>query len=77
MDEQIRELVADVLDLDEDKVTAALSPDDTEYWDSMNHLRLVTALEEEFDIKLTMDEVQSIENVGDIYAVVKRHKGEQ
>ncbi len=77
MDEQIRELVADVLDLDEDKVTAELSPDDTEYWDSMNHLRLVTALEEEFDIKLTMDEVQSIENVGDIYAVVKSHKGEQ
>ncbi len=75
MDEQIKELVADVLDLDEDEITAELSPDDTEYWDSMNHLRLVTALEEEFDIKLTMDEVQSIENVGDIYAVVKSHKG--
>jgi len=75
VDEQIKELVADVLDLDEDEITAELSPDDTEYWDSMNHLRLVTALEEEFDIKLTMDEVQSIENVGDIYAVVKSHKG--
>lgn len=76
MDAQIKELIADVLDLDEEDITAELSPDDTEYWDSMNHLRLVTALEEEFDIKLTMDEVQSIENVGDIYAVVKNHKGE-
>jgi len=72
----INRLVADVLDVDEDEITSELSPDNTEYWDSMNHLRLVTALEEEFDIKLSMDEVQSIEKVGDIYTIIGKHKGQ-
>lgn len=73
METKIKQIIADIIDLDEDEVTSELAPDDTGYWDSMNHLRIVTALEEEFGINLTMEEVVSIGSVGDIYNIVGKH----
>ena len=69
----INTIVADVLSLDEDEVNGELTPEKAEYWDSMAHLTLVTAIEEECGIKLTMDEVQSIESVNDMYTIVQKH----
>lgn len=70
-------IVADILDLEEERINGSLSPEDTEYWDSMNHLRLVTAIEEEYTIRLTMDEVKSIICVNDIYEIVEKYTAEQ
>lgn len=47
-------------------------PDDIPDWDSMNHLSLVMALNEEFNIDLDFDEVMAIEKVGDIKDVLDR-----
>ena len=73
MNATINALVADVLNIDEDEVTGELSPETAEYWDSMAHLTLVTAIEQECDIKMTMDDVQSIKCVDDIYQIVQKH----
>lgn len=50
-------IVSEVLGIPIDAVSEDLSSDETPEWDSLNHLRLVTALEEELSIQLTMDEV--------------------
>jgi len=73
----INTIVADVLDLDADTVNGDLSPGDTESWDSMTHLTLVTAIEGELGIKFTMEEVQSVECLNDMYAIVKKHLEDQ
>lgn len=73
----INAIVADILNLDEDDVNGELSPEKAEYWDSMAHLTLVTALEEECDIKLTMDDVQSISCVNDIYDITQKYVDKQ
>jgi len=69
----INALIADVLNLNEDEVNGELSPENTEYWDSMAHLTMVTAIEEECDVKLTMNDVQSIKCVDDIYQIVQKY----
>ena len=69
----INSIIADTFDLDEDSVNGDLSPENTGTWDSMAHLTLVTALEGEFNIKLTMEEIQSIKSVNDIYAALQKH----
>ena len=69
----INAIVADVLNLDEDEINGELSPERAEYWDSMAHLTMVTAIEEECGVKLTMDDVQAIECVDDIYQIVNRY----
>ena len=39
----------------------------------MNNLRLVTALEEEFNIQLSMGEIREMDSFGKIKEVIGRH----
>ncbi len=73
MDERLDKIIIEVLDLDDGELSDELTPESAEYWDSLSHLRLVTAVEQAFSIKLSMEEIQSIESVADLRAVVGRH----
>ncbi len=73
MEENIKEIVSEVFGVDEEDVTPDTSPETIDNWDSMNHLKLVTAIEEEFSINLTMDEVESITNVKTLMDVVQSY----
>jgi len=64
------EIVAELFDLDAAAVHEALTPEDVELWDSMNHLRLVSAVEEEFQVKLSMQEIESIRSLGALQALI-------
>jgi acyl carrier protein len=75
MNEKLTEIVADIFFLDADEVTMELTPDDVGLWNSLNHLRLITAVESAFNIKLTMSEIQSIDNIEKLYEIVRRHSG--
>jgi acyl carrier protein len=67
------EIVAELFDLEPAAVDDALTPEDVELWDSMNHLRLVSAVEEEFQIKLSMQEIESIRSLAVLRALVEQH----
>ena len=72
MNEKLVEIVAELFDLDPAAVDDALTPEDVELWDSMNHLRLVSAVEEEFQIKLSMQEIESIHSLAVLRALVEQ-----
>jgi acyl carrier protein len=42
----------------------------------LNHLRLVTALESEFDISLTMGEINDMASYPKIFELVTKHLGD-
>lgn len=74
MNEQLRSIIADTLDLEPTGVTPDLRRgSDVADWDSMGHLRLVTAVEEAFDIRLTMSEIENITTVAELDECVKNH----
>ena len=73
MSEALAQLVADILGIDPSQITSDTSKDTAEQWDSMNHLRLITAFEESFRIRLTMDEIENIRNVGDLRRALDAH----
>ena len=75
MNKGLVELVADVMGLEASEVTGSLSREVDTCWDSMNHLRLITALEEQYSVRLTMDEIQSIVTVDDVDRVLSRYLG--
>lgn len=56
LDEKLRDLLASVFDLDSDQINADSNVDNVEGWDSVNHMHLVVALEEEFGIEFKDDE---------------------
>ena len=55
----------DTFDNDSMVLTYDTSATDLEDWDSFNHIQLVVAMEEEFNIKFTAKEIQSWGNVGE------------
>lgn len=69
---RLARIVADTFSLDTGVVTPELTAEDVAGWDSLNHLRLISAVETHFGIRFTMAEVMAFENVGDLLAVVKR-----
>ena len=66
VDRQVREVMAGVLDVDAGDIDDGFRRDDASAWDSMNHLRLISALEEAFGIRFTMKEVGEMESFGDV-----------
>ena len=74
MRDELKSVLADAFGLDEADVTEDLTPEAVDSWDSLNHLRLVTALEEAFGIKLSMAEIESMmSSVARVQEVVERH----
>lgn len=63
---RLREILSDVLDLDPEQISDDFSRDDESGWDSMAHLRLITAIEQAFGLKFTMREIEEIRSYGDL-----------
>ena len=57
VESRIREVMAEVLEVDPAAIVGGFGPDDAPAWDSLAHLRLVTALEEALGVRFTMKEV--------------------
>ena len=73
MDAKFNALVAETFELDEGAVKDDLTPEAVDLWDSLAQLRLVTTLEEEFGIRLSMEEIESIQSIGGLREIVRRH----
>lgn len=57
----------------QEELSQETSQEDVPKWDSLQHVALVTAIEEQFAISLTMDEMMEMRSVRDIHAVLERH----
>jgi len=63
--------VADIFQLRPEDIRPDSSPDTIEAWDSLQHLNLVLALEQEFGIQFTPEEIEqllSVELIADLLA---------
>lgn len=69
---QAKEIIADILDIDEDQISNNFSPENCDSWDSMNNLRMITALEKAFKIKFSMEEISSMTNMEAISAMISQ-----
>ena len=64
--EKINEVFRDVFEDDEITVNDATTAADIEDWDSLEHINLMNAIEQEFGIKFTMGEIVAMKNVGEM-----------
>jgi acyl carrier protein len=70
VEDRIREVMAGVLEVEPGAIGARFGRDDAPLWDSLNHLRLITALEEAFGIRFDMREVARMERFESIQQAV-------
>jgi len=48
----------------------SMTANDIEDWDSLNHINLLVAIQKEFNIKISLDELQQLNNVGAIINLI-------
>jgi len=62
IDEQIRQVMAAVFEIDANSISEDASPDTIELWDSLHHMNLVVALEEEFSVVFDDEQIGNLLN---------------
>ena len=67
---RIKEVMAEVLEIEPAAIGEGFHRDDAPAWDSLNHLRMISALEEAFGIRFTMKEVGEMERFDTIRRMV-------
>ena len=68
--EIVQDIFRDVFDDESIEVTETTNSEDIEDWDSLEHINLVAAIEQEFDIKFTMAQLQGFKNVGEMVDII-------
>jgi len=71
VDEKIKSLLAEVLQLPAATITDDLEMKSTDVWDSLKHMEMVVSLEQSFGIELTFDEIVAMRSVGEIKRVLR------
>jgi acyl carrier protein len=60
---QIAIAVSDVLDLENLELTEDSTAESVEGWDSLAHINIIIAIEQDFEIKFTLEEIGEFENI--------------
>jgi acyl carrier protein len=68
--ERLTDIVVDILRVKPEEIVDSLDMDETGTWDSLSHMQLIAAVEEEFGIELTADEIVAMRSVGEIKRVL-------
>ena len=75
--EKMKEMIADQLSVDEDKITLESNFKDDLDADSLDLFELVMAREEEYGIEIPSEELESLTTVGAIIDYLKAHGVEE
>jgi len=73
IDERIRGLLAEILEVDVSRIGDGFGPQDAELWDSLNALKIVSVIEETFEIRFSMAEIGEMIDFARIREAVHRH----
>ena len=71
VEDRIKNVMSAVFEIPVNQIKDNSSADTIESWDSLKHMNLVVALEEEFEIELTDDEIIEMMNYLLIIEVLK------
>ena len=67
---RLHDIFRDILDDTELVLQPETSAADVEAWDSLAHLILVDAIENDFQIKFALGELQNLRNIGDMILLI-------
>jgi acyl carrier protein len=70
--EKLQGVFCEVFDIDSIQIKPELTAADVDEWDSLSHIRLMVAIEEEFGISFTSTEISSFKNVGELVTAIEK-----
>ena len=73
--ERLQEVFREVFANDDLDICPATTAADIDEWDSLMHVNLLLAVENEFAIRFSSSEVSSLKNVGELAGMIQRKAG--
>jgi len=73
MSKKLYEIISKVMSVPVTEINDKTGPENIESWDSFNGLVLIDELEENFDIKFSLEEATNVTTVEDIKRHMKNH----
>jgi acyl carrier protein len=71
--EKLRQVMADIFEVDVANINEESSQDTLEMWDSIHHMNLVFALEEVFEIQLSDEEAVQLQSFKQIRNILQEN----
>ncbi len=74
MFEEMKELIAEGLNIDESRITEGASFKDDLGADSLDLFELVMSLEDKYDVEIPSEELEKLLTLGDVIKYIEEHK---
>lgn len=71
MKEKLQEIFRDIFDDEELVITEGMTAADIEDWDSLAQINLIIAIEKEFKVRFSLEEVSKLKNIGEMLDLIK------
>jgi acyl carrier protein len=71
---QLQPIFRDVFDRSDLIVTRESNAETVEGWDSLVHITLINAIEQEFAVDFALGELESLKNVGEMVDLIERKR---
>ncbi len=68
--ERLESVFQEVFDDSDIRLSSSTTADDIEDWDSIEHITLISAVEDEFKMRFSMGEVSGMKNVGEMVDLI-------
>lgn len=72
MDEKILEILSRTFNLKKEDIDPSLTQKEIENWDSLTHMDLITTIEKEYNISLTMEDILEMNSIMGIQNVIHK-----
>jgi acyl carrier protein len=74
MNNRLKNIMSNLFDIPVDDINDNISPENCDQWDSLQHMNLIFAIEEEFCVSLTDDDVLKIKDFISIIDILEKFK---
>lgn len=74
--ERIKEIIADTLGIDIERITDDLAAGDIEEWDSVGNLTIISTIEEELEVDTPIEDLYELNNIKAIVEEIIKLKNE-
>jgi acyl carrier protein len=75
LSDRVFSILTVILDVDREALRPESSPDTLEEWDSVKHMDLILALEEEFSIQFRDEEIANLASVSELMQAITAKTG--
>jgi len=70
--QKVQEIFQDIFDDDELVIQDTTNADDIEDWDSLAHVNIIVAIEQEFEISFALGEIDVLKDVGELLRLIEK-----